>query len=43
MSEILEFEDDGADEKGLNDIDIQMIGNTANEDYTMGGSEYLQS
>ena len=43
MSEILGFEDDGADEEGPNDIDIQLMGNTANEDYTMGGSECLQS
>jgi hypothetical protein len=43
MSEILGFEDDGADEEGPNDIDIQLMGNTANEEYTMGGSDYLQS
>ena len=42
MSELLGFEDDGAEEQGANDIDIQ-LSNTENEDYTMGVSEYLQS
>ena len=43
ISKLLGFEDDGTDEEGPNDIDISSMGNTFNEDYTMDGSEYLQS
>ena len=42
ISELLGFEDDGADEEGPNDIDAPLRaiqGDT--KDYTMGGSEYL--
>ena len=44
ISELLGFEDDGADEEGPNDIDAPLRaiqGDT--KDYTMGGSEKLQA
>jgi len=44
ISELLGFEDDGADEERPNDIDAPLraiSGDT--KDYTMGGSEKLQS
>ena len=43
MSKLLGFKDDGANEEGPNNIDISLMGNRFNEDYNMGGSEYLQS
>jgi hypothetical protein len=44
LSEILGFDDDGADEEGPNDIDIsRMTENAPNDDYTIGGSPELQS
>ena len=44
LSEVLEFDDDGADEEGQNDIDIsRMKEGSDNKDYTMGGSEKLQN
>ena len=44
ISELLGFEDDGADEEGPNDIDAQLkaIQNDT-KDYNMGGSEKLQA
>ena len=44
MSEILEFDDDGADEDGQKDIDISRTNASSdNNDYTMEGSEKLQA
>ena len=43
LSEVLESDDDGADEEGKNNIDIsRMKEGSDNKDYTMGGSEKLQ-
>jgi len=43
MRKILGIDDDGADEEGLNDIDISRMNGTArNDDYTIGGSPALQ-
>ena len=42
LSEVLEFDDDGADEEGKNDISRMKEGSD-NKDYTMGGSEKLQN
>jgi hypothetical protein len=44
ISELLGFEDDGADEEGPNDIDAPLRAiQRDTKDYTMGGSEKLQA
>jgi len=44
ISELLGFEDDGADEEGPNDMDAPLRAiQGATKDYTMGGSEKLQA
>ena len=44
MSDMLEVDDNSADEDGQNDIDIsRMNTSSSNNDYTMGGSEELQA
>ena len=41
MRDMLGYDDDGADEDGVNDIDItRMAPNSTNNDYQLGGSKY---
>ena len=43
MRDMLGYDDDGADEDGVNDIDIsRMDPNHGNNDYQLGGSPHLQ-
>ena len=44
MRAMLGYDDDGADEEGVNDIDITlMVQHNLNHDYQLGGSVQLQS
>ena len=43
MSDMLGYDDDGADEEGVNDIDITRMDQTnLNNDYQLGGLQHLQ-
>ena len=43
MRDMLDYEDDGADEDVFNDIDIALMApNSTNNDYQLGGSKHLQ-
>jgi hypothetical protein len=44
MSEMLGYDDDGAEDEGLNDIDTTLMApNVPNKDYTLGGTPALQA
>ena len=44
MSEMLGYDDDGAEDEGVNDIDTTLMApNVPNKDYTLGGTPALQS
>ena len=44
MSELLGYDDDGAEDEGVNDIDTTLMApNVTNEDYALGGTPALQA